>query len=345
MSFRATRQAPAMTLEGALGPNSRLDDAAGLRVAAPDAMSVTEDGQLLFSSGTTVRLMPAWGREPMVWKSFDRPVTALACSSSGRVAVGLEGGVVQVFDQSGEVSPGWVAPSGLASVADCLFLSEDELVLVDHGYRTDENVLSVAPWDPVARGRLMSMHRAGETRVIADRLHCPMGLCPDENGEIIVTELERARIVSPAGKVRQSGFPAYPGRIRRSPTGYIMACLARRDPLIEFLKTERDFVAEMKAKIPSHNWIAPRVSPEFSHDFPIELGATRLFGQIKPWAPSFSYGLVIMLDDRLMPVGSAQSRADGRRHAITDATVWNENLIAISKASGELLNLGPERTA
>ena len=58
------------------------------------------------------------------------------------------------------------------------------------------------------------------------------------------------------------------------------------------------------------------------------------------WAPSFSYGLLIMLDDDLMPVGSAQSRANGRRHAISDATIWQGETIAVSKASGEILNLG-----
>ena len=67
----------------------------------------------------------------------------------------------------------------------------------------------------------------------------------------------------------------------------------------------------MKAKIDPRHWISPRVSPEFSHDFPIELGATRLFGEIKPWAPSFSYGLVIETDGAMTPVGSAHSRANG----------------------------------
>ena len=101
----------------------------------------------------------------------------------------------------------------------------------------------------------------------------------------------------------------------------------------------------MKTTIAPRHWIAPRVSPEFAHDFPIELGATRLFGEIKPWAPSFSYGLLIELNDALMPVGSAHSRADGRRHAISDALVWNGDLVAVSKASAELLNLGPARGA
>ena len=59
-----------------------------------------------------------------------------------------------------------------------------------------------------------------------------------------------------------------------------------------------------------------------------------------PGRPPYSYGLVIELSSALMPVGSAHSRADGRRHAISDALVWNGDLVAVSKASGELLNLG-----
>jgi hypothetical protein len=61
---------------------------------------------------------------------------------------------------------------------------------------------------------------------------------------------------------------------------------------------------------------------------------------VKPWAPSFSYGLVIETDDRLMPVGSSHSRANGRRHAISDLALWNGELIVVSKASGEVVNLG-----
>jgi hypothetical protein len=98
----------------------------------------------------------------------------------------------------------------------------------------------------------------------------------------------------------------------------------------------------MKAKIDPRHWIAPRATPEFSHDFPIELGATRLFGEIKPWAPSFSYGLVIETNAALMPVASAHSRANGVRHAITDVALWNGALIAASRGSSEILKLAPQ---
>ena len=116
-----------------------------------------------------------------------------------------------------------------------------------------------------------------------------MGIAPGRPAASpIVTEFERARIVDASGQPSaRPAIPAISARIRKTGNGYALACLSRRDPLIEFLKTEPAFVDahEGDASTPRH-WIAPRASPEFAHDFPIELGATRLFGEIKPWAPS-----------------------------------------------------------
>jgi hypothetical protein len=329
-----------MTLEGVLGPNNRLEEARGFRVEAPEALCVGADGRLFFSAGRSVLFLGKWGEIPQCYAEFEQPVTALCGSPGGFVAVGTLGGGIAACDGSGRLVSGWEGPANLTSAADAVFLSHNELVVVDHGYSADVPLLSFAPWDEVGRGRLVIAPRDGESRVIASGLRCPMGVALDARGELIVTEFERARIVDVSGKVRQSGYPGYLAKLRKTGTGYVMACLSRRDPLIEFLKTERKFVAEMKATIAPQHWIAPRVNPEFSHDFPIELGATRLFGEIKPWAPSFSYGLVIELNDAFIPIGSAQSRANGRRHAISDALVWNGDLVAVSKASQELLNLG-----
>lgn len=229
---------------------------------------------------------------------------------------------------------------GGGPAADCLFLSEDEIAVIRNGYASAREALTVAPWDNAATGEVVAHARGGDVRKIARNLACPMGLCRDTVGSIVMTELDRARAVEASGRIRREGFPGYLGRIRRMPRGYLLSCLSRRDPLIEFLRTEGGFVDEMKRTIDPSHWISPRTNPEFSHDAPIELGATRLFGEVKPWAPSFSYGLLIVLDDDFLPTGSFQSRANGRRHAITDAVIWNGDIIAVSQASGEILNLG-----
>ncbi|MBX3578633.1 MAG: hypothetical protein KF723_15620 [Rhizobiaceae bacterium] len=344
MFFRPRRkEAPAMTLEGVLGQNSRLDEADGMRVDTPDAVCVLPDGRLLFGSGARIFALDRWGAEPVLWASTERPVSALFASAGGRVGVGLEDGRLSVFSAAAGHLADWPAVTGLGAVSDGVFLAEDEIAVLDTGYGPGEPVLALAPWDDEARGRIVRVRPNGRQDVVRGGLHCPMGLCLDAGGGLVVSQLERASLVDANGKVLQAGYPGYLGRVRRSPTGFVMACLSRRDPLIEFLKTEPDFVAEMKAKIDPRHWIAPRATPEFSHDVPIELGASRLFGEVKPWAPSFSYGLVIELDDRLMPVASAHSRANGTRHAISDVATWNGALVAVSRASGELLRLDAGR--
>ncbi len=333
-------EAPSMTLEGVLGPNDRLEQAAAIPVAAPDAVCVAPDGSLLISSGRDILRLGHWSGTPAPWARMPATITALAVSGAGLVAAGLAGGGLAVVAADGRPQSDWPLAAGVRSVADCLFLSEGELALVDHGYGPGEPVLALAPWDATARGQVVGLDRGGRSRVLAERLQCPMGLARLSDGTLAITEMERARVVSPDGRVLQAGFPGYLGRIRPLGRRYALACLSRRDPLIEFLKKEKDFVARMTATIDPRHWIAPRVTPEFAHDFPIELGATRLYGEIKPWAPSFSYGLMIELDDALMPTGSAQSRANGTRHAISDVASWHGETIVVSRASGELINLG-----
>lgn len=336
MFFRRKAAAPpGLTLEGALGPNDRLDQAPAMAVADPAAICVL-DGALLVASGNRVLRLPGWAAVPEVWRVFDAPVTALAVSAGGRVAVGL-GDRLAVVDGDG---PPMLWPAGqIGRISDLGFAGEDAVALADPGYAPDQPLLTLAPWDEVARGQLVMVRAGGEVRQIAGGLHAPMGVVAGGAG-FLLTELDRARIVDEGGRVRQAGFPAYLGRLRKISTGYALACLSRRDPLIEFLRTEPDFVRRMKQAVHPDHWIAPRARPDFAHDLPITLGATRLHGAIKPWAPSFSYGLVILLDDALMPTGSAHSRANGRRHAIADVCEWNGSLIALSLASGEILNLG-----
>src|SRR5690606_35992731 len=198
--------------------------------------------------------------------TLDGAVTALSAAPSGEIAVGLDGGRLAVFDGSGNRIDGWQLPSGrVASVVDCAFRGE-ELLVVDSGYADRAELLARATWDDHPRGQLLALTRSGDVRVVKSSLHAPMGLCLDDKGEVRISLLERASIVDEAGREIRSGLPGYLGRIRRTAEGYLIACIARRDPLIEFLKTEAGFVDTMKRTIDVRNWIAPRIKPDFSHD-------------------------------------------------------------------------------
>lgn len=341
MIFRSARSAPpAMTLEGVLGPNDLLEQAPGVRVDSPGALCVTADGTLLVASASRILAFRRWGDVPDVWAEAGGAVSALAAGPAGLVAVGTSGGGLAVRDAAGHLLQGWTLPAGVRAVSDCAFAPDGTLFVVDSGYTSDEALITRAPWEEEASGRLLAIGAAAEPRVVAHGLHCPLGVCVAPDGAPLVSLFERACLVDASGRILQSGYPGYLGRIRRTDGGYVLACRSRRDPLIEFLKTEPAFVAEMKATVAPGHWIGPRDTPAFHHEIPIELGATRLFGEVKPWAPSFSYGLVIALDERLLPVASAHARANGRRHAIIDVALWNGTLVALSKASGELLDLG-----
>jgi hypothetical protein len=330
-----------MTLEGVLGPNTRLDEAEGRRFADAAALCPTAGG-LLVAAGSAIWRLTSWEAEPALWAEVPAPPAALCASPGGLVAAIARDGALQVIDDRGRAVPGWPAATGAAAPTDACFTSDTELAVADSGHAAGDDFLALAAWDDTASGQVLALGPGQPPRPLAGPLHCPGGLCLGPGG-LLVAECERARIADLAGRVLRLGLPGYLGRLRRIPGGYLLACLSRRDPLIEFLRSETDFVAEMKARIPPAHWIAPRASPGFSHDLPIEMGATRLFGEVKPWAPSFSYGLIVELDEALMPTGSAHSRADGRRHAITDVGLWDGRIVALSGASGELLRLSGAR--
>lgn len=325
-----------MTLEGVLGPNQRLEEARARLTQQGRAVAVATDGALLLGDGNRLTRIADWEGDCDVVYKAGAPIIALAVSPAGAVALFGEGGTFGVLAPDFSVAD-WASGNGLIAPTDAAFLSEEELVVVDSGIRGGD-FLARAAWEEAETGSVVSIARDGRRRVIREGLHAPAGLCLDPAGRILVTELERACIRDAvSGEVLRAGLPGYAARLRQRPGGYLLSCLARRDPLIEFLKTEEAFVREMKATIAPESWIAPRIDPRFSHALPIEMGATRLFGAVKAWAPSFSYGLVIELDRDLNPTGSLQSRANGSRHAIADAVHWNGATVALSLATGELL--------
>ena len=113
-------------------------------------------------------------------------------------------------------------------------------------------------------------------------------------------------------------LPAYPSRMSRSANGDIwLALFAPRSQLVELVLREPRYRRDMMREIAREHWICPALYSNRTFLEPLQRGALKQMGILKPWAPSLSYGLVLRLDQDLNPLESLHSRADGNRHGIT----------------------------
>ena len=333
-------------LDGPLCPNDLLDQAASRQVNHPDDLCIAPDGSLLVSSGNSVLRLSDWenGKLELV-AEFDREVSALACREDGLIAVGIGNAGVRLISQNGKVYQSWVgAEISAEEVRACTFLQDGALLVADAGSHEGGASYLQGLYNKTGLGRVIRFSEDGESNLLADSLRFPYGLVETDTGVVMVCESWSARICKLVnGASSKSVFedaPGYPARIHSLPDGgYILSLFSRRDPLIEFVLTEPEFIERMKAEIDPKYWIGPRLAATADYRVPTQMGATRLFGETKPWAPSFSYGLIIIFDSQFTPLASAQSRANGKRHGITSAVQWRGDLIAVSQGSNELLKV------
>ena len=74
-------------------------------------------------------------------------------------------------------------------------------------------------------------------------------------------------------------------------------------------------------------------------------GSVKTMGILKPWAPTFSYGLIARLNNELIPVKSYHSRADGVRHGVTSLAIGQDDRIFVGvEGDGCVLELDGAET-
>jgi hypothetical protein len=350
--LKAKTQPSFPLLDGPLRPNDALEEAEAIPMSAPGDLCVAPDGALMVSSGSRVLRSTDWNADSFEQvAAFDAPVTGLACRQDGLLAVGVEGSGFRILDQDWRTQPQpFATEAAIGAATAFLFAANGDLLVADAAPAGGVYPYTRDLFATRGSGKVLRIGEDGATDVVATDLRCPHGLVEPSPGEpstgaFVVSECWAARLkpLGPASAIGTAGFddlPGYPARIhKRADGGYVLACLARRDPLIDFLLTEDDFVARMMAEIDQEFWVAPRLTAAPDYRYPAQSGATRLFGETKPWAPSLSYGLVVLLDDDFSPVASLHSRANGTRHGITAAIEWRGAIVAVSKGSGELLRV------
>ena len=334
-------------LDGALKPNNRLEDATvALAASAPDNL-VSWQGRLVFSSGSRILGVgqPAGDAAAPTIK-LPSAITAMASSPDGLLAVATLADGLCVLDRDGQMRRVTTADHAVFGATAALAFAGEHTLLACIGSTQH----AIAQWshDLLSGGRSGSLWkidlRSGAASAIATGLAFPNGLAMTADGDCIVSESWQHRLlrIAPSGTVRGQvldDLPGYPGRLVRAGEGYWLSIFAPRSQLIEFVLREPAYRRAMMKEVPPELWIAPTLASGNSVLEPMQGGALKQMGILKPWAPSRSYGLVVELNDAFVPVRSLHSRAGGRRHGITSAQPHGGALWVTSKGGGEVVAL------
>jgi hypothetical protein len=331
-------------LDGALKPNNRLEEApTGIFATEPDNLVVTEAGLLYSSEGRLYR-QPACGSPGVEIHAAAGTVGALAVSPAGILAVAAAG-KLEFLDPAGGHASGMTAGTqGWKGVTSMAFAGDGTLLLTVGSVKNGPDEWQRDLLDGERAGAVWRLDpKTGKTSQVAGRLAYPNGVIIEADGNIVVSEAWEKQLVrlSPSGKLLgqvMEDLPGYPARIGTSSRGgYWLSVFAPRSQLIEFVLREPDYRKAMMAEVAPEFWIAPALRSGRSFREPMQGGALKQMGILKPWAPTRSYGLVIELTPDFVPVRSFHSRAGGKRHGITSAVEAGGKLWVTSKGGDEVI--------
>lgn len=336
-------------MDGALKPNNALETAElDRQVAAPDNL-VARGTELLFSSGNRVLRVTDRESDPEAIREFDEEILCMAGSATGGLAVAVDGGGVHLCGGPHDrLHLGQAGGKPLGCVVAMTFVGEDRLLVC-----SGSTVNAASMWqrdllEREAAGAVWSIDLAsGATTLLADHLAFPYGIFVEPGGATaIVAESWRSRLVRIGLDGRRTvetvldNLPGYPARLApRARGGAWLAVFAPRSQLVELVLREKAYRRAMMAGVAPEFWVSPVLASGRSFREPMQGGALKQMGILKPWAPTRSYGLVVELDEHFEPLASFHSRADGSRHGVTSLLEQGDRLVVASKGGDALLSL------
>ncbi len=318
-------------MDGALRPNTRLEDADVVaRIAAPDNL-VLYQGQVLLSSGATIMALDLGSGAVTDWRRCAAEVTALAVQGD-TLAIGLaDGSLVLAGDSDRTIkAPGpcvtALADGGAGGLILCLGSARNP------AEEWKRDLLEAG-----SSGSVWSLGPDLALQKLAEGLAWPCGTAV-AGEQVVIVEAWRHRLTR-SGLPLVSDLPGYPSRLSPAGDGWWLTVFAPRNQLIELTLREDAYRERMMREIAPQHWIAPSLSPAVDFNEPMQGGAIRTHGIIKPWAPTRSYGLLVRLDAQFQPVASYHSRADGRFHGVTSALQMGDRVLVTSRGGNAVLAL------
>lgn len=339
--------------DGALKPNSLLDDAAVFAVAdGLSDMAVAADGAIYLCAGAALLKATKTGECQQV-AGYAGPILAVA-SAGEYVALAFEDGLRVLDDKLVERSDlQALEKEPLTCITALAFSADGQSLYVTRGSTSCD----ASGWkrDLLTHGRSGQLLRldleSRSSELLATDLRWPNGVVERPDGTLLISEAWEHRLLSVAAdgstSVAYPNLPGYPARMSRTERGggYWLSLFAKRTQLIEFVLREPAFRKAMLKTIPQQYWIAP--SYHSGGDFlePLQFGAVRQMGILKPWAPSNSYGVAVRLSEELVPQFSCHSRAGGKHHGTVSAIEHRGQLYVVSRGSNSVLTLPADAAA
>lgn len=330
-------------MDGPLRPNRLLDDGVQ-RLALPgvDCLVATAGGLLCSQGADLVTLAHDFsetGRDRM-----PAPITCLAVSPDGTLAIGLDGLGILL---RGGPHAGTMLTTALGCPTAATFVDRDTLVVTNGSAALPASQWKRDLMGKGASGSVWRFHLAqGDAKRLADGLAFPSGVVSDGGAGLFVSEAWRHRIVRldlerpSSPNIVLDELPAYPGRIAVAAAGgFWLALFAPRNALVEFVLNEKLYRARMMEQLDPDHWIAPALVSGRSFLEPIQGGARKKLNQLQPWSPSWSYGLVARTNGAFALIDSFHSRADGQVHGVTSVCESNGRLLIGAKGAGRIVEI------
>ncbi|WP_435988121.1 hypothetical protein [Sulfitobacter sp. SH22] len=325
-------------MDGALKPNNQLENLQpGIPAAQVDDI-VEWKGEPLWSDGAT--LVSRSG----VQAELPSVITALAALDDTLVVATLDDGLILLGGDYQRAEIAWATP-----ITNVTAISVDQSGVILFCTGSQTNAPNEWRRDLMETNQSGMIGRAnpktGEVRILAKNLRYPSGIATTASGSIVYSEAWASHIVemSADGSNAQIIFdeiPGYPGRLCRQENGtFWLSVFAPRNPLIEFVLREPAYRKAMLQEVAPEFWIAPHFYSGRYFNEPMQGGALKQMGILKPWAPTRSYGLVIELSSTFIPLRSFHSRTGGSRHGITSALQSGNTLWMACRGNGEILEM------
>lgn len=282
--------------------------------------------------------------------SFAGRATALAGRGTGLV-VAVEGhGVYELVEGSARLL---TAHEPLRRCVTALLSLPDGGLLATTGSQSrDIDGWAWDLFDQRATGSVVRLAANGDVERTRSGLAWAAGLALGPEGTVLVSVAHAHCVekVDPQSLQRvghlTKGLAVYPWRISAAPgrESWWIAMPLLRSRFTELLMGEKEFLADMMNTVAPESWYGPSMAGGSIYREPLQFGGLRVLGQIKPWAPPRSYGLVAEIDAGGQVLRSFHSRAGGSTHGVVAAAETNGQLLVAARSRAGLVQLElPER--